>query len=61
MDAQVDHMVDVFQITPEEQSNPALVDYWKTPFKLAKRESKCKSYLQFSKNQSIVMCRRTPI
>jgi len=47
MDAQVDHMVEIFQVTPEEQADPVLVDYWKTPFKLAKRESKCKPFLQF--------------
>ena len=47
LDAQIDHMAEVFQITPEEQDNPTLVDYWKTPFKLAKRESKCRGYLQF--------------
>jgi hypothetical protein len=47
MDAQIDHMVNIFQITPEEQANPVLVNYWGTPFKLTKRESQCKTFLQF--------------
>ena len=47
MDAQIDHMVNIFQITPEEQANPVLVNYWGTPFRLTKRESACKTFLQF--------------
>ncbi|WP_263411086.1 hypothetical protein [Terriglobus tenax] len=47
MDSQIDTMVDRFKLTPEEQQNPKLVDYWKTPFKLAKRKGPCQSFLQF--------------
>ena len=47
MDAQIDRMVNIFQITPEEQAKPELVNYWGTPFKLTKRESKCRTFLQF--------------
>ena len=47
MDAQIDNMVNIFQITPEEQAKPGLVNYWGTPFKLTKRESKCRTFLQF--------------
>jgi hypothetical protein len=47
MDEQINHMVDIFQITPEEQADPVLVNYWGTPFKLTKRESNCRPFLQF--------------
>lgn len=47
MDEQINHMVNIFEFTPEEQADPVLVNYWGTQFKLMKRESKCKPFLQF--------------
>lgn len=47
MDSQIDTMVQRFNITAEEQQNPTLVGYWKTPFKLAKRVGPAQHYLQF--------------
>ncbi|RZU39111.1 hypothetical protein BDD14_0443 [Edaphobacter modestus] len=55
------HMVERFQNTEEEQSDPTLVDYWKTPFKLAKRESNAKAFFSSSRNRSIGRCQRKPI
>ena len=50
LNAQIAHMVGMFQITPEEQADLDLVKYWVTPFKLTKRESACKSFLQLLEN-----------
>jgi hypothetical protein len=47
IDSQIDTMVDRFKLSTEEQQNPNLVNYWKTPFKLAKRAGPCQNFLQF--------------
>jgi len=47
MDSQIDTMVDRFKVSTEEQQNPNLIDYWKTPLKLAKRVGPCQNFLQF--------------
>lgn len=51
MDSQIDTMVDRFKLTTEEQQNPNLVNYWRTPFKLAKRPGPCQHFLQFLDKQ----------
>jgi hypothetical protein len=47
MEEQLTRLVDRFRITPEEQADPNLVDYWKTPFKLSKRDGPSRSFLEF--------------
>jgi hypothetical protein len=40
-------MVSRFGISVAEQQDPNLVDYWKTPFKLSKRNGVSKPFLEF--------------
>jgi hypothetical protein len=47
VDGQLALMVSRFGISVAEQQDPNLVDYWKTPFKLSKRNGVSKPFLEF--------------